>query len=93
MWSPNGCRAMAWVVVMLVFLMTIVPEANLYPLYDMCGLGADWQCTKNIEAVPTPVGQVCDMCGEFWGNNPALAYCCRCDHKIFEFCLDAVYNK
>ncbi len=76
-------------VLLLLFVIELVP-VDSRPLTDMCGIGEDWLCRKNIDIVPPEVAEVCEACGNYWGNVPGFAYCCRCSEKVFDFCVVAV---
>jgi hypothetical protein len=45
---------------------------------------------QNMAAVSLLVVEVCEACGQFWTSIVGLSYCCRCNDKVFAFCLDAV---
>ena len=78
------------IVLLLCFILQLVPIVDTMPLIDMCGLGDDWLCRKNIDMVPVEVAEICEACGNYWGNVPGFAYCCRCSEKVFDFCMVAV---
>ena len=75
---------------LLCFLLELAPIAHAKSLLDMCGVGKDWICRKNIEKVPVEVAEICEACGNYWGNVPGFAYCCRCSERVFGFCYQAV---
>ena len=61
------------------------------PLQKLCY--ADSVCGhRNADMVPLEIVQVCDMCGEYWGNLPGFAYCCRCNQRVFYLCVTAIYG-
>ena len=70
-----------------------ISNASAMALMSMCGQQDEWICSKNIEAVPIEVMEVCDACGSFWWNVPGVAFCCRCSELVFGFCYDAVYGR
>ena len=43
----------------------------------------------NVSPLPTVV-DICDTCGNFWGHVPGFVFCCRCDDRVFSFCMEAV---
>ncbi|KAI0213804.1 hypothetical protein LSAT2_001141 [Lamellibrachia satsuma] len=71
-------------------LASVVRPTETGVVSDLCGFGTDGLCAKNVNAVPPEVLEVCEACGNYWGNLPGFAYCCRCSDKIFAFCLEAV---
>ena len=76
----------------LCFLMDLIPVAQSMSLMKMCGLDNDNRCLRDIDVVPDAVAEVCDACGNFWGNVEGFSYCCRCSDKVFEFCYIAVFG-
>ena len=83
-------RLAALLGLIVCLLLDLMPTVASMPLYDFCGVDANWVCPKDINNVPDEVMQVCEACGNYWGNMPGFAFCCRCNEKIFGFCVDAV---
>ena len=87
--SPVLVRLLGLVLLLLFTLTNLVPAVSSMALIDFCGLGSEL-CRKNVDIVHPYIAEVCEACGNFWENVPGFAYCCRCDDKIFAFCMEAV---
>ena len=81
-------RCVCLIVFIVSSLATVTADSGIAP--DLCGFGTHGICAKNINAVPPEVLVICEACGNYWGNLPGFAYCCRCSDKIFAFCMEAV---
>ncbi|ELU10426.1 hypothetical protein CAPTEDRAFT_209670 [Capitella teleta] len=57
---------------------------------DVCSLENSIVCKERNRNIPADLLEVCDACGNFWGNIPGLSHCCTCNGHIFQFCLTAV---
>lgn len=90
--SSCGLQQMGYVVLLVFFLLGLVDFVTTKSFMDVCGVDENWVCDKNIEKVPPPIVEVCEACGNYWGNIPGFGYCCRCSPKIFDFCLVAVFG-
>ena len=73
-------------------LITAAPATrNSMSVVSTCRYGKTWSCEKyGFGRLPAEITEVCDACGNFWGNIIGLTYCCRCNDKVFEFCWHAV---
>lgn len=54
---------------------------------------ARWVSSEDqlVDAVMKVI-EVCEACGQFWASLIGLNYCCRCNDKVFEFCVQAVHG-
>ena len=77
-------------VLTLCFLIVFATVVQSKSFMDVCGMDENWVCDKNIEKVPLEIVEICEACGNYWGNVPGFGYCCRCSPKIFDFCMVAV---
>ena len=84
-------RLAGLLIVLLCFLVELMPTVTAMPLFEMCGIDANWLCQKkNVDMVPVEVIEICEACGNYWGNMPGFAFCCRCSQHVFGFCYEAV---
>lgn len=61
----------------------------------VCGYEDRFNCAKdrksetlNFEALYT-----CEACGNLWSNVVGMAWCCRCNPKVFAFCWEKVHDQ
>lgn len=90
MCSRSVLRVAGLSFLLLIFLIQLVPQVQAMSLLQACGLDEDLRCGHDTEDVPLIVAQVCEACGNYWGNYPGFSYCCRCSEMVFDFCYVAV---
>lgn len=87
----NTCQQMGYAAVLtLCFLFGLFELISARSFMEMCGMDENWVCDKNIEKVPVEIAEICEACGNYWGDVPGFGYCCGCSPKVFDFCMVAV---
>jgi len=61
----------------------------------VCGYQDRLNCARDrkSETLDDDALYTCEACGNIWSNIPGMAWCCRCNPKVFAFCWEKVHEQ